>query len=414
MDTNLNNKPEEEQKEDEIHLLDYLIVLAKRKKLILKITLSVFIVSSIAAFLSQVSFYEVETSILPPRGENRGFANQLMRDMGFLPQLASGASFNNQEILVEIFKSRTFSDRIMNRFNLKGFYEDKDSDHPKKAFFKDIWIEPDFTEKKRTSLLREKESPLIKIHVKNQDAKMAADIANGIVEELQLFINNLAITEASKRRLFFEEQLKQTKEDLFRAEEAMRDFQEKTGVFKVEAQAGAVLEGIAKLRAQIAAKEVELSVMRSYSTPNNPDLQKVTETIKGLRAELAKLEQKGGNNPDPLMPTGRMASVGTDYTRKFRDLKFNETLYEIMVKQYEMAKIDESKDSFLIQVIDKAVPPEKKSRTRTWGGKKAMTTTVLAFLFSCVLAFFMEYRERDTKNERLEILKGYLSFRKKT
>jgi uncharacterized protein involved in exopolysaccharide biosynthesis len=105
--------------------------------------------------------------------------------------------------------------------------------------------------------------------------------------------------------------------------------------------------------------------------------------------------------------------LGLEYKRKFRDLKFYETMNEILVKQYEMARIDESKDAFMIQVIDKAVPPAKESSTRIWGGSKALSSTVLAFIFSCFLAFFMEYREKSAKNEKFETLKGYLSFRKK-
>ena len=176
-----------------------------------------------------------------------------------------------------------------------------------------------------------------------------------------------------------------------------------------------VIEKIAYLEAQITAKEVELQVMRSYSTGNNPDVQKIEETIKVLKNELAKLETDKSNGKNLLVPTGTIPTLGLEYKRKFRDLKFNETLHDILVKQYELAKIDESKDAFLIQVIDKAVPPEKKSSTRTWGGSKALSATVFAFLFSCFLAFFMEYRERSSNkpNERIETLIKYLSFRKK-
>jgi len=155
-------------------------------------------------------------------------------------------------------------------------------------------------------------------------------------------------------------------------------------------------------------------VMRSYTTASNPDLQQVEEIIRVLKNELAKLETNKRHGKELMIPSGTMPSLGLDYKRKFRQLKFNETLYEILVKQYEMAKVEEARDPIVIQVIDKAVPPEKKNSMRTWGGSKVLTTTMFAFLFSCFLALFLEYREKAPSNERLETLKNYLSFRRKT
>jgi capsule polysaccharide export protein KpsE/RkpR len=401
----------DDEEDGGINLFDYLIVLAKRKKMILSITLLVAAISFTAAFLSKVSFYEVVTTILPPQGESRGMANQFMRDFGLMPQV-SGADYSRQDLLVEIFKSRTFSERIIERFNLKSYYDKKDSEKITKAFFKDIWIEPDFTDEKRSSLLRKQQSPLIKINVKNQDAQKAADIANGIVEELKIFINNLAITEASKKRLFFEEQLKHANEALIKSEDDMKAFQQNTGLLTAETQTEMSIKKMAELQAQITAKEIELQVMSSYTTASNPDMQKVVELIKILKKELAKLETSERHGKDLMIPAGSMPSLGLDYKRKFRQLKFDETLYDILVKQYEMAKVEEARDPILIQVIDKAIPPEKKKTTRTWGGGKALSTTMFAFLFSCFLALFLEYREKAPRNERLETLKKYLSIRK--
>jgi uncharacterized protein involved in exopolysaccharide biosynthesis len=254
------------------------------------------------------------------------------------------------------------------------------------------------------------ESRVMTVSVSYRDPAVAADMANTFIDELQHFMKNIALTEASQKRVFLEKQIAETREALVRSEEAMKEFQEKTGALQVEHQAKAVIESIAGMRAQIAAKEVELSVIKTYSTPNNPDLQRVTETIKALRAELAKLEQKGGANPDPIIPSGRIASVGTDYARKLRELKFNETVYELLAKQYEMAKIEEAQDPALIQVLEKAAPPEERSEPR----RIRMTALALfaGFFFSLFLAFFMEYLERQSQEgesgEKMNTLKRYL------
>lgn len=168
------------------------------------------------------------------------------------------------------------------------------------------------------------------------------------------------------------------------------------------------------IRAQIAAKEVELKVMKTYSTPQNPDLKRVEETLRGLRAELAKMEGKGGKGHDPFMPTGRMAQLGTDYAKQLRDLKFNEVLYGLLLQQYEAAKLDEAKNATTIQVIDKAVPPEKRVKPKRTA--MVMLAAFIGFLLSVFASFLMEYRERANENaedrERFDTLKKYLSFKR--
>lgn len=156
--------------------------------------------------------------------------------------------------------------------------------------------------------------------------------------------------------------------------------------------------------------------MRTYSTQNNPDLQKAEEALRGMKAELSKLEVKGGSRaPDPLMPTGRMPAVGTEYIRKLREVKFNETFYELFLKQYEVAKLDEARDAAIIQVVDKAIPPEKRAKPKR--KQMVMMATFIGFFCSIFVAFFMEYKERESSNpenrERFETLKGYITFRRK-
>jgi uncharacterized protein involved in exopolysaccharide biosynthesis len=252
-------------------------------------------------------------------------------------------------------------------------------------------------------------SNIILITVEDKVPQRAADMANAFVEELRGMTRSLVVTEAAQRRLFFEEQLKETKESLIRAEEAVKGFQERTGALQVDEQVKAVIKNIAQLRAEIAAKEVEIKVAKTYSKPSNPDLQKSEETLSGMKAQLTKLESRKGSGNDPLMSTGRMPSVGTEYVRKLRDLKFSETLYELLLKQYEIAKLDQARDAAIIQVIDRAVPPEKKA-----GPKRAIIvviTGVTSFLLSIVMALLLDYRERiagDVNNgERIAELKKH-------
>jgi tyrosine-protein kinase Etk/Wzc len=399
-----NREPmtDDRRDEDEINLLDYLIVLARRKRLIITISLSAPLIALVFS-LFMPDIYKAETRILPPgKSENSSI---MLRELTNMVGITEGTGgFSDPSVITGIIESRTVYDRIVDRFNLMDTYETALKEEARHILSGNV------------NVTNDKLSHIITIAVMNRGPAVAADMANAFVDELKQVMQNLAITEASQRRLFFEGELKQAREALNKSEDAMREFQEKTGVLKVEDQARAVIESIANLRAQIAAKEVELKVMKTYSTSNNPDLQRMEEALKGLKTELKKLEAKGGSSPDPLMPTGRMPDVGTDYLRLLRDLKFNEEILELMAKQYEMARIDEARDPAIVQVIDKAIPPEKKYKPRR--ALIVAVAFVASFFLSLFAAFFMEYIEglqsRDSESrDKMEIFKRYLSFKKR-
>jgi capsule polysaccharide export protein KpsE/RkpR len=237
-------------------------------------------------------------------------------------------------------------------------------------------------------------------------------MANVFVDELKKLSNGLAITDAAQRRLYFEEQLKATKLNLVKAEEALKAFGEKTGIMQVEEQGKAVIEGIANLRAQIAAREVEIKVMKSYSTPNNPDLRKLEDGLRALRAEAKKMEEKGGNGYDPLMPAGRMPALGLEFMRMTRDVKFNEKLFEMLTTMYEGAKLEEAKTTSVIQVVDTAIPSDKKEKP-----KRALLVLIgmsAGFFLSLFGVLVLETKERimtDPENTvKIETLRKFRSF----
>ena len=391
--------------EDEINLLDYLIVLLKRKKLIISITLGAAVITAIISFI-MTPIYRAETRILPPQTGSSSTALSMLTQMAGVPDIASTALGLKTpgDLYVGMVKSRTIADRIIDRFNLIKLYDTEYREDARKQLIEDI-----------LQAETDKDSGIISIGVEDKDPKRAADMANAFVEELKNLTKGLAVTEASQRRLFFEEQLKDTKMALVKAEEEMQGFQEKTGALQVDAQTKAVIEGIAMLRAQIAAKEVQLKVMRTYATAQNPDFQRAEDELNGLKAELGKLEAKGGSGHDTIIPTGRMPEVGTEYVRKLRDLKFYEDLYELLTKQYEAAKLDEARDAAVIQVIDKAIPPEKKAKPKRI--LMILIATFTGFFLSIFVAFFAEYKEKastDPENkERFETLKRYATFRLK-
>ncbi|GAB4439787.1 MAG: Wzz/FepE/Etk N-terminal domain-containing protein [bacterium] len=391
----------EDRYEDEINLLDLFLVIAKRKRLVLYITFGAAILTAIISLI-MTPIYKAETRILPPQSSGSGMAAQLISQMAGGLDLGSIAGKTPADLYVGMLKSRTITDKIIDRFDIMQEKEFKFRDDARNYVLNLVEAQT------------EKKSGFITIAVEDKDPKRAADMANAYVEELKNFTKGLAISEASQRRLFYEEQLKDTKEALMKAENDMKAFQEKTGALRIDEQAKAIISGIADLRAKIAAKEVELKVLRSFTTPQNPDYQKVEEELKGLKIELARLESNEKRGHDPIMPTGRIPGVGVDYFRKLRELKFNETLYELLLKQYELAKLDESKDAVLIQVVDRAVPPDKRFKPKR--RMMVMVATATGFFLSIFICFIMEFIDKMNQDaesrQKLAHIKEMLKFKK--
>lgn len=347
-----------------IDLAKLFAALWRRRRLILGITL-VFAAIAAVVSLRLPNLYKAETRILPPQEKGGNLAAQLLGQAGGLVALAGGVPGvkSQGELYVEIAKSRTVLDRIVDRFDLMKLYKARYRQDARRTLLGSVKARDD------------RKSGIIFLTVEDPDPKRAADMANAFVEELKSLAGGLAISEAGQRRMFFEEQIRHAKESLVRSEEEIKGFQQRTGLFQVDAQARAIIEGIARLRAIIAAKEVEAKVLRSFATSQNPDLNRVEEEIRALRGELEKTETTKGRGFDPIMSSGRVPEMGMEYLRKLRQLKYNETLFELLSKQYELAKLDEARDAVVIQVIDRAVPPERKS-----GPQRALIVILTAFV----------------------------------
>src|SRR5258706_7377954 len=198
---------------------------------------------------------------------------------------------------------------------------------------------------RNTSIVAGREG-IINIEVDDKDPKRAADMATAYVEELRNQTLNLAVGEASQRRLFFEGQLKKARNDLTLAEMELKKFSESAGLMNPQGQLSLTVAAAASLRAQITAKEIQLAAMRSFATESNPDMKRIMQEVLGLRSELAKLEKDPTiTKGDVMMPFGKAPGVALEYGRRFRDMKYHETLFEVLARQYEIARIDEAKDA---------------------------------------------------------------------
>lgn len=384
-------------RDEEISLLELLIVLAKHKRMVIGLPL---VAAVIAAGISMLmpNVYTATTRILPPQQQQSSAAAML----GQLGALAGGAGAalgikNPNDLYMGMLNSRTLADSLIQRFKLTERYGAKKLDDARSTLGG------------LTSVSAGKDG-IISISVDDKDPKFAAELANAYVDELYKFTQTLAITEASQRRLFFEKQLKQAKDELANAEVAFKQTQERTGVLELDAQGKAMIESLGAIRAQIAAKEVELGALKTFATEQNPEYILVQQQLSGLRAQLAKLEHGGESG---LIPTGKLPEAGLENIRRLRDVKYYETLYELMAKQYEIARVDEAKNVSMIQVLDKAVPPDYKTKPKR--SMIVMLTAVTVGFLAILIALLRESMSKPRRspelNTRIERLSASLKWR---
>jgi len=345
--------------DDEISLLDLLQVVADNLRLLILGPLAVGLLALGISFAIAPTF-TATTKFMPPQ-QQQSAAASMLQSLGALGGLAGAATGlkSPADQYVAFMKSRTVQDALVDRFKLMERYESKYKDSARKALDANV-------------LIASGKDGLITIDASDKDPVFAAQLANAYVEELGHLLNRLAVTEAQQRRLFFEKQLAQAKDKLIKAEQALKGSGVNESVLK---STGAAVTAVAQLRAQIAAQEVKLASMRGYLTESAPDFKQAQTELAAMRSQLSRAEKdeptSGGDN---------------DYISKFREFKYNETLFELFAKQYEMARIDESREGAVIQVVDPAIAPELKSKP-----KKALIAmlTTLATGFALLLFVFI-------------------------
>lgn len=362
---------------EEVSLIEVLTQLAKRKWLIAKVTGCTILAGAILAFALPVR-YTAMTAIMPPQQTPSSavlFMNQLTNSgaSSGAGALAAAAGMglglgikNPNDIFLGLLKSRPIADAIVRKFNLLEVYRSRDMTAARKKL------------ENNTDIASEK-SGFISVSVTDRDKKRAADIANEYTAQLRVLTKSIAVTEASQRRLFYEGQLKEAKEALIGAEMNFQQVQQSKGMVQLDAQAKAMIEGLTALRAKVAAKEVEVEALRSYSTDRNPELQLAESELSSLRAEVERLEQSSHSSGFTDLGMKDVPSAGLDYLSAQHEVLYRQTLFDLLIKQYDAAKLDESKEAAVIQVVEPAIEPDRRSAPKR----------LLILLLATVLGLFV-------------------------
>jgi tyrosine-protein kinase Etk/Wzc len=388
----------------EFDILDILLIVAARKRLIFLASVAGFALGLGLVLLVKPSF-TAKTMILPPEQEQSSGA-VMMGQFGALASMTGlGGSLglkNPVDLYIGILQSETVIDNMIKRFDLMNFY------HTKK------WSDVRAALKNSSKFVADKDG-MIGISVTDHDPRRAAALANAYVDELYRVNNRLALGGASQRRLFYEQQLSQEKDRVADAEVALKQTEELTGVIAPSGQTETIIRQVAELQAQITSREIQLDALRTSSTEQNPDVIRLNTELSGLRGQLRDLESRTPKHApgDISITTANVPQAGLEYIRKERDVKYHQLLFDLLARQYEAARMDEAKSAPLIQVVDPALVPEKKSAPfrALW----AIVGCVLGFLLSTawVLGSFV-YRRLEADEEqsrRLALLRQELKLR---
>jgi len=372
--------PDSTHPESEISILDLLAILLESRRFIVRFVVGAALLATIVALVLPVR-YEGKVVLLPPAQSSSigsGLLSQLggvgaMGSLGSLASLAGGGLSlkNPADMYVALLTSRTVEDAMINDFGLMQEYKEKRISDARKEL------------ERRTTAVAGTKDGLIRLTVEDHDPKRAAELANGYVDEFRKLSASLAITEAARRRLFFEQQLQEAKDKLSTAEDALTKTQQTTGVLQIDSQAKALIESAAVLRGQVEAKQVQIEGLRSFATEDNPRLLLAKQELAALQSELSRVAgSKQDAGSDINLSKGRVTQSGMEYLRRYRDVKYQETVFELLAKEFEVAKLDEAREGSIVQVVDAAVVPDRKaSPHRLWIISGA---TVLAFFVAIV------------------------------
>lgn len=396
------------------HLLDYAIILAKYSRMIICVTVAAAILTYLYLFCSP-NLYKSTARLLPPQ-QNLTMSGQLMESLG--ARVAPGGTGGAQaglmggaaasllglkspgEMYVAMLTSEPVLDRIIDRFHLMKM-------EPLKTRYREDAQE--ILLKKYVKIGVGKKDNIIVVEVTWPDRKLAADMANAFIEELERLIQNLAIQEAKARSSFLEKERLQSSHNLAKAEEAMRQFSEQHGVLQIETQTRGAIQYIASLRAEIDSKEVQTKVLRYQATPRNAEMIRMETEINGLKEKLRNAESQLENClGDVCLPTSKAPALGLEYIRLFREVKFQESLYQLYNRLVEVARLDMARDVAVVQVMAPAMPPDKRANKRA-------VPSIFAGLLTCFVMIVIVFGRESWHSlkaddvQRLSVLRGYLT-----
>lgn len=371
-----------------LDVFEFLRALKGERKLLQRLALGGLLLGGLVALLMPVQ-YAAKCVVSPPQQGQQSMMLAMMSQVSGLGAVGGGLGLKNpNDQYIGFLASRTVMSDVATQFGMKERYGADDFD--------------ELMEKvsEHTSVRSGKDG-MIAISFIDRDPKYASDVANAYVGALQKLLNNLAVSNAAKKRIFFERESRAAKDSLSQAEIAMKNFQKQSGVIEAGAQMEGTMGAMASIRAEISVREVQIQAMRTYLTPDNPQIHKVQSEIAGLKSQMKGLLSGSPSDSGVVLSMVKAPDAGLEYLRRKRDVMYFQALFEILAKQYEIARIEEANESGLVQVVDPATPPNRTSGVPRPAVPFGMS--LLAVLLGVLWIFFRQaFREAQAARTAIE------------
>lgn len=367
-DTNLQSEPEylvDTSTSGDYRVTDFeqkaikcLRLLWGRRELLFRaVTASLFFGLCIA-FLLHVR-YESTAQLMPPdnqSGSTAMLASLIVKAGSGIGGMAGDllGLKNSGDLFVGILRSRTVQDRLVHRFDLKELYGVRLHEDARKELAD------------RTGIAVDRKSGIISVTVSDRSPQRAAALAGAYIEELDKLVAEVSVSSARRERMFLEDRLKAVKSDLDQASNDFSQFESKNTTIDLKEQGRAMVEAAARLQGELIAAESELHGLKEIYAANNVRVRALEARVRELRDQLNKLGGARDASTEPSQPSlypsiRQLPILGVTYADLYRRTKIQEIVYESLTQQYELAKVQEAKETPTVKILDEPAVPERKS-----------------------------------------------------
>jgi capsule polysaccharide export protein KpsE/RkpR len=337
-------------------------LLWKQRRLLMRAAGAGLVVTSLIAFLIP-NRYSSTARLMPPDEQSSsgmallaGLAGKAGPAVGQLGGQLLGLKTTG-DLFIGILQSRTVEDELIREFDLRKLYGDKRWEDARKELGS------------RTSISSDRNSGIITISVQDRSPARAQQMAQEYVTELNRVVNDLNTSSAHRERVFLEERLGQVQQELEQAEKAFSQFASKNTAIDIQEQGKAMIEAGATLEGQLVAAQTELEGLRQIFTDNNVRVRETQARVDELRKQLQKIAGDGASTTSSSVPDSgalypsirKLPLLGVSYADLYRKTKVEEAVFETLTQEYELAKVQEAKETPSVKVLDAPDIPEKKS-----------------------------------------------------
>jgi tyrosine-protein kinase Etk/Wzc len=372
---------------------DYARVVWRQRSFVLAVLVLALLVAFAMAIATPKRYEAIATLITPRENASASLLSGLAAASGMLQQVPAtlpSSLVPNRDLILGVLKSRSVAQAVSEHFGLAARYRVRYAEDAVRRV------------RDATTVATSREG-VVSVTVEDTDPKLAADMANFYVEEVDRRVAQYNIGEAGRQRAFLSQQLARTKADLDEAEQSLRRFQEQNRAIVLQEQTRGAIEAAARLKGEILAAEVQLQVIRNFATDANPEVVALRRRIDEMNRQFGQMNYGAGATDtsdrrrarDFTVPFAKVPELGLELARLMREVKIQETLVGLLTQHVEQARLTEAKDLPIAQVLDRAVPAERHSRPRL--SVNLAIGGAIGFAAGCLLAFVGEARSRSRK-----------------